>query len=173
MNEWIYRLARVLAWCGACVLVAMALLSVASIVGRAFSFAGLGPVRGDFELVEAGTALAVFCFLPWCHLRHGHAVVDLFWHAMPTALRHVLALASDALMLALWLLLTWRMAIATLEYRATGETTFILLMPVWWAYAAAWVPAALGCLVYLQRVLETAGLAQPPARYAAAGGASH
>ena len=49
----------------------IALMSVASIVGRALSGLGLGlgPVPGDFELVEAGTALAVFCFLPWCHLK--------------------------------------------------------------------------------------------------------
>ena len=40
-------------------LVLIALMSVASIVGRALSGLGLGPVPGDFELVEAGTALAV------------------------------------------------------------------------------------------------------------------
>jgi hypothetical protein len=54
-----------MAWFGAFVLVLLAAMSVVSIAGRALSGLGLGPVPGDFELVEAGTALAVFCFLPW------------------------------------------------------------------------------------------------------------
>ncbi len=53
-----------MAWFGSLVLVLIALMSVASIVGRALAGFGLGPVPGDFELVEVGTALAVFCFLP-------------------------------------------------------------------------------------------------------------
>ena len=67
---------------------------------------------GDFELVEAGTALAVFCFLPWAHLKRGHAVVDLFWRAYPPALQRLLDVAADLLMLGVWLLLVWRMALA-------------------------------------------------------------
>ena len=64
MSKIIYGTSRLLAWFGGCMLSALALLSVVSISGRALSVAGLGPVPGDFELVEAGTALAVFCFLP-------------------------------------------------------------------------------------------------------------
>ena len=65
MNKLIYGLSRAMAWFGSFVLVIIAVMSVASIIGRALSGLGLGPVPGDFELVEAGTALAVFCFLPW------------------------------------------------------------------------------------------------------------
>ena len=65
MSNTIYGLARLMAWFGAAVLTALAALTVASIAGRALSGFGLGPVPGDFELVEAGTALAVFAFLPW------------------------------------------------------------------------------------------------------------
>jgi TRAP-type C4-dicarboxylate transport system permease small subunit len=173
MNSFIYQLSRVLAWFGALVLAAMAVISVASIVGRSLTAFGLGPVRGDFELVEAGTALAVFCFLPWCHLRRSHAVVDMFWGAYPAALRRVLTALADLLMLVVWLLLTWRMGLATLEYRGTGETTFILLMPVWWGYAVSLVAAALGCLIYLWRALESLGLVQVPAGHAADGAGAH
>ncbi len=75
MSKLIYDISRWMAWFGAFVLTLLAAMSVFSIAGRAFSFAGLGPVPGDFELVEAGTALAVFCFLPWCHLKRAHADV--------------------------------------------------------------------------------------------------
>jgi hypothetical protein len=51
------------------------------------------------------------------------------------------------------------MGVAMLEYRANGETSFILHMPVWWGYAASFVPAAFGCVVGAWRLLETVGLA--------------
>ena len=158
MTRLIYATSRAMAWFGALVLALLAIISVVSIAGRAFAFAGLGPVPGDFELVEAGTALAVFCFLPWCHLRRAHADVTLFWHAYPPRLQRLLEILGDALMLAVWLLLVWRMGIATLEFRGNGEVSFILQMPVWWGYAASFVPAALGCLAYAWRLLETLGL---------------
>ena len=147
-------------------------MSVISIIGRALIPLGLAPVSGDFELVEAGTALAVFCFLPWCHLTRGHAVVDLFWKSYPPALRRGLDVLADALMLLAWLFLTWRMGVATAEYRDNGETSFILQMPVWFGYAASMVPAVFGCVAYLWRLLESLGLAFPPAAYAPVNGAS-
>lgn len=171
MGNAIYYLSRRLAWFGGAVLAAMALLSVLSIAGRALSRFGLGPVPGDFELVEAGTALAVFSFLPWCHLREGHATVDLFWKSYPAALRRGLAVASDAMMLVVWALLVWRMGLATGDYRDNGETTFILQFPVWWAYAASLVPAAFGCLAYTWRLLERVGLVAGPPAAPPAGGA--
>jgi TRAP-type C4-dicarboxylate transport system permease small subunit len=151
-----------MAWFGGAVLVLLALLSVTSIAGRALSGLGLGPVPGDFELVEAAAALAVFCFMPWAHLKRGHAAVDLFWRAYPAPMQRVLAIAADALMLGLWVLLTWRMGVAMLDYRANSEVTFILQFPVWWGYAASMVPAVLGCVAYAWRLLETLGLAQTP-----------
>jgi TRAP-type C4-dicarboxylate transport system permease small subunit len=148
----------------------IALLSVASIAGRALSGAGLGPVPGDFELVEAGTALAVFCFLPWAHLKRSHAAVDLFWGVYPPPFRRAFTLLADTLMLAVWLLLVWRMGLALEDYRSNAEVTFILQMPVWWAYAVSMLPATFGCLVYLWRLLEDLGLVAPRAGFGAAEG---
>lgn len=172
MTHPVYAAARAMAWFGACVLVLLALMSVLSIGGRALSGIGLGPVPGDFELVEAGTALAVFCFLPWAHLQRGHAVVDLFWRAYPAPLQRLLDVAADLLMLAAWVLLVWRMSVAMLDYRANAEVTFILQFPVWWGYAVSMVPAVLGCGIYAWRLLETLGLVRAPDLFAPAG-ASH
>jgi TRAP-type C4-dicarboxylate transport system permease small subunit len=170
MNNFIYGLSRAMAWFGAVVLTAIALMSVASIVGRALSGFGLGPVPGDFELVEAGTALAVFCFLPWCHLKGGHALVDMLWPMYPPAMKRVLIIVSDALMLIVWVLLTWRMSLAMGEYRHNNEVSFILQMPVWWGYAASMVPAMVGLVAYAWRLLESLGLARPPQGFVMAGG---
>ncbi|MGE0312785.1 MAG: TRAP transporter small permease [Lautropia sp.] len=167
MNRLIYALCRGLAWLGGAVLALIAALSVASITGRALSGAGLGPIPGDFELVEVGTALAVFCFLPWCHLSRGHAVVDLLWGRYPAALQRALDVLASALMLAAWLLLVWRMSLAMADFHANGEVSFILQMPTWWGYAASFVPAVIGCVAYAWRLLESLGLASPPAGFAA------
>jgi len=171
MSNLIYGASRLLAWFGAFVLTLLAVMSVVSIAGRAFSFAGLGPVPGDFELVEAGTALAVFCFLPWCHLKRAHADVTMFWQFYPRAMRTLMHLLVELLMLVVWCLLIWRMGVAMLEYRANGEVSFILQMPVWWGYAASFVPCVLGCVVYAWRLLETIGLVKPREGFAAAEGA--
>lgn len=171
MSKTIYRLSQWLAWFGALVLVTLAVMTVVSIAGRALSFAGLGPVPGDFELVEAGTALAVFCFLPWCHLKNGHAVVDMLWKAYPPAMQRVLEVLSDALMLVVWALLVWRMGIAMVDYHGNGEVSFILQMPVWWGYAASFGPAVIGCIVYVLRLLESLGLVRRPDGFTTAGSA--
>ena len=165
MSKFIYDVSRWMAWLGGAVLTLLAGMSVVSIAGRALSEFGLGPIPGDFELVEAGTALAVFCFLPWCHLKRSHADVGMFWHLYPPPIRNFLVVLADFLMLAAWGVLVWRMGVMMLEYRANGEVSFILQMPVWWGYAASFVPAAFGCLVYLWRVLESLHLATPPQGY--------
>ena len=170
MNKLIYGLSRVMAWFGSLVLVLIAVMSVASIIGRALSGFGLGPVPGDFELVEAGTALAVFCFLPWCHLKGGHAVVDMLWNSYPPGLQRALMVMSDALMFIVWLLLVWRMSVAMGEYRHNDEVTFILQMPVWWGYAASFPAAVIGVVAYGWRLLESLGLASPPQGFVMAGG---
>ena len=170
MSNFIYGLSRAMAWFGGVVLTLIALVSVASIVGRALSGYGLAPVPGDFELVEAGTALAVFSFLPLAQLRRGHASVDLFWSLYPVPLQRLLEGLADALMLTVWLLLVWRMGVAMLDYRANGEVTFILQFPVWWGYAASMPLAVFGCIVYAWRLAEDLGLARPPAHNLAAAG---
>lgn len=162
MNQFIYGVSRVLTWIGCAVLLALALMSVISIAGRSLSGLGLGPIPGDFELVEIGTALAVFCFMPWAHLQRSHAVVDLAWGLYPKPLQRLLIIASDLLMLALWSVLIWRMGIAMADYRANAEVSFILQTPVWWGYAISILPAVFGCVVYLWRLLEDLGLARPP-----------
>ncbi|MEM6897355.1 MAG: TRAP transporter small permease, partial [Pseudomonadota bacterium] len=66
VGRGIEALARTLAYLGGAILVALALMTLASIVGR---WVNTGPIRsiaGDYELVEAGVGIAVFAFLPWC-----------------------------------------------------------------------------------------------------------
>lgn len=142
--EW---LARLLAVLGGLALVAVTCLTVVSVTGRAFVRQGLGPVPGDFELVEVLTAFAVFSFLPWCQLRRGHATVDVFTRFLPERANRFIDLAAELLMTLVVVLIAWRLWHGLLEKRLYQETTFILQFPVWWGFAAAMVAAAVGVAV--------------------------
>ena len=173
MTTWVYRLSKWSAVVGGLVLCALTLMIVASVTGRALIGLGLGPVPGDFELVEAGTAVAVFFFLPWTYLRGGHATVDLLYMHLPTWSRRLVDVLSDLVMLVLWLALTWMLWEGMLEKREYAETTFILQMPVWWAYALCLVGSAIGCLAYISKTLILLGLARHPEGWPSDSIASH
>ena len=112
-----------------------------SVVGRALIFVGLGPIPGDFEIVEALTGFAVFCFLPYCQLVRGHAILDVFtnsWAPPRCAGSTRWPKSSLALVLAL---IAWRLTYGFLDKWRNGETSFILQFPLWWAYGACLLPA--------------------------------
>jgi TRAP-type C4-dicarboxylate transport system permease small subunit len=140
-------LARALAILGGVVLAVITVLTVVSIGGRAFIWAGLRPIPGDFELVEAGMGFAIFAFLPWCQLRRGHATVDLFTSLFPARVNRVIDLVTELLMTAVIVLIAWRLWYGMQDKIRYNETTFILQFPVWWGYAAAMAAAAVGVVV--------------------------
>ena len=142
--EW---LARALAILGGLVLVAITLLTVISITGRGFVRYGLGPIPGDFELVEAMTAFAVFSFLPWCQLRRAHASVDVFTNFLPDRVNRFIDLVSELLMTALIVLIAWRLWYGMMDKIRYQETTFILQSPVWWCFAAAMFAVSIAVIV--------------------------
>ncbi len=163
MIRLVYRAAEWLAYLGGVLLCILGLLIVVSVAGRALIKFGLGPIPGDFELVEMGTAIAVFFFLPWCYLKDGHAAVDLFYMHLPRWAQRGVSLGSDLLMLLVWLVLTWRLAISVGDKFREHETSFILAIPVWWAYAVCLFGASVGCLTYLAKNLVEIGLLRVPA----------
>lgn len=147
LSPFVVWLARLLALAGGLVLVAMTLVTVVSIIGRSLVPFGLAPVPGDYELVEAGAAFAVFAFLPWCQLNRSHATVDVFTSFLPDAANRVIDLVSEALMTFVVVLIAWRLLAGTIDKFNYRETTFILQFPVWWPYAICVAAAAAGILV--------------------------
>lgn len=147
VGDVIGRIAMVLAIVGGLALVALAALTVVSVTGRALLPLGLGPVPGDFELVEAGCAFAVFAFLPWCQFRRGHVTVDVFVARVGRRAHAALSLVGNVLLTLCALLIAWRLQAGLADKLSYGETTFILEMPVWYGYAAAIVGAWLFALV--------------------------
>lgn len=154
IGHLIHRIARVLAIAGGCVLVAMVVLTVVSVTGRGLTglAVGLGPVPGAFELVELGSAFAVFSFLPWCQLKRGHVTVDLFVGMLGERALLVAELLGDILIFSAAAVIAWRLWLGMMDKMRFGETTYILGLPLWWGYAAAQV----GALVFVAAAAFTA-----------------
>ncbi|MEI4472133.1 TRAP transporter small permease [Frigidibacter sp. MR17.24] len=130
--RWLALPVRVFAGIGGAVLLAMMLMTVASVVLRGT----LGrPIAGDFELVELASAIVIFCFLPICQMEGGNVVVDFFTTSASARVQHLLEALGDLLYLALAALLLWRSWHGAVEMRMYDEQTMVLRLPVWWSFA--------------------------------------
>lgn len=160
-------LSRGMAILGGVVLSLLILLTCVSILGRSLNgilhgdlmqsvmpgFAnwliaiGVGPVNGDFELVEAGVAFAIFAFIPLCQITAGHASVDVFANMFPAGVNRFLRMVIEIVFALVLILIAWRLYEGMLSKKSYGETSFLLEFPVWWAYAASLIGAAVSAIV--------------------------
>jgi len=167
MHTLIFGLARGLALIGGLVLVALIAITSVSIIGRmgatvaydafvsgnlgfladALIASGIGPVNGDFELVEMGIAFAIFCFLPWCQLTGGHASVDLFTSALPNRANRFLIFFWETVLALVIVVIAWRLGIGMSDKLRNGETTFLLQLPVWYGFAASFAVSIAAAVV--------------------------
>jgi len=147
MEKFVRQIANWSAAAGGVALVALILMTCISIAGRAFAFAGLGPVKGDFELLEAGTAFCVFAFLPICQLRAAHATVDVFTSPLPDKANRLLIAFWEIVYALVMALIAWRLYEGMITKLGNGETTFLLQFPIWWAFAGSLVPAVIAVIV--------------------------
>ncbi|MEY8838879.1 TRAP transporter small permease [Cribrihabitans sp. XS_ASV171] len=162
-------LARTLAIIGGLVLSALIVLTCISIAGRLLNGAfhgsfmqglapgfsqwmldlGVGPVNGDFELVEAGVAFAIFCFLPLCQITAGHASVDILVNSFPKGVNRFLRMVIETVFALVLCLIAWRLFSGMLSKLEYGETTLLLEFPIWWAYALSFIGALAAAIVGL------------------------
>lgn len=180
MQAIVERLARYFAVIGGATLTVLILLICASVLGRTLNsvlhadflqtfapgFAnwvlslGIGPINGDFEIVEAGIAFAIFSFLPICQLRGAHASVDIFTSILPASIFNVLRLVIEIIFAAVLFLLAYYLLLGGLSKLRSGQTTLLLEFPVWWSYAfsiiAMWVAAFTAAYVAGARAVEVA-----------------
>lgn len=119
---------------------------------------GVGPIRGDFELVEAAMAFSIFAFLAWCQVNSGHAAVDIFTRGLgPRATRILQALIEITFAVVLVLIaIKLHEGMEVQQRRRT--TTLLLQFPLWWSIFLALIPAylaaAVSCYMALVRSIE-------------------
>jgi TRAP-type C4-dicarboxylate transport system permease small subunit len=190
MQNLVTRIATAMALLGGLVLSGLIAMTCISILGRALNtmahggvLPGLfpdlaawlarraGPVTGDYELLEAGIAFAIFAFLPICQLRGGHATVDIFTSRLPARANRFLAAFWELALALVIVVIGWRLFLGFTDKLDNGQTTFLLQLPVWWAYGASFAAAAIAGLVgvycALARLIEGLGgraLMPPPPR---------
>ena len=167
MYALIKKLAQVMAVLGGLVLTLLVLLVCTSVLGRSVgtllhgtfmqsNFAdfsnwalavGIGAINGDFELVEAGIAFAIFAFLPLCQLSGSHATVDVFTSKFSRRTNQALQMISECLFALILGLIAWRLFAGMEAKQRYGETTFLLQFPIWWAYAASFSGAVIAAFI--------------------------
>ncbi|MEP4039114.1 TRAP transporter small permease [Pseudophaeobacter sp.] len=167
MLKWVERMARALAVFGGLVLTLLVVLTCVSVIGRGLNTlghsdalaaisagagemlitTGVGPLTGDFELVEAGIAFAIFAFLPICQLYGSHATVDIFTNALGRKVNRFITAFWEIVLTGVIILITVRLFAGLQSKLSYGETTLLLQFPVWWAFAASFLAATLASLV--------------------------
>ena len=151
VDKWLTRVAAVVAAVGGVILAGLALMTVASIIGRVLVplGVGLGPVPGDFELVEIGCAIAIATFLPWCQLKRGHVTVDILVDRFPPPVKGALTLAGNIVMTVAAALMARQLWIAAGEKFQYSETTMILQVPLGYGYMISAIGVAFFAVVCL------------------------
>ena len=167
MHVFMDRLARIFALLGGIVLSVLIIQTVLSIAGRSINSilhsdilqtmvpgltsallaTGVGPINGDFELVEAGMAFVIFAFLPLCQLHGAHASVDIFTAKLPPRANRFLRMIIEIVFAAIIVLIAVQLYSGMLSKLNSGQTTLLLQFPLWWAYALSLTGAFAGAIV--------------------------
>ena len=142
---------KLLALLGGAILSALVLMSVASIGGRMIG----RPIQGDFELVQFGCAVAIAFFLPYCQFSQGNIIVDFFTLRASPRTQNGLDALGAVLLAVVMALVAWRTGAAAVEMKAAGETSMIMSVPLWYAYALMTPAFALTALAGLHTAWRT------------------
>ena len=127
------RVARALAIIGGLLSVASALLVTTSVTLR---WLGLGSINGDFELVQIGVALSVFCFLPLTQARRGNIMVDTFTAWLPLRVQRAMDAFWDFVYAGFMALTAWCLMNGARDALASGLTSAMLGLNLWPVFAA-------------------------------------
>ncbi len=145
------RLCKLLAILSGLTLLAMAFMSLRSIIGRSFFDA---PLLGDFELVQFLCAGAVAMSLPYTHWISGHVIVDFFTANASPKLNAVLDGVANLLLAFFAGLISWRVGVGLLDLRSSFDASMLLEIPTWWAYTPLVPSFVLLSLTALYRAFE-------------------
>ncbi len=128
---------------GCVILVAMAGMTVVSVVGRAFFE---HPILGDVELVQLGCAVVVAAFLPYAQFKRANIIVDFFTTRASAHTQRRMDAFGTLLYTLVMVLLSWRVAVGGIDIHAAGERSMLMDLPLWATYAFM-VPGFVLCAV--------------------------
>lgn len=137
------RLCDASAAIGGVILVAMAAMTVVSVVGRAaFSH----PILGDVELVQLGCAVVVASFLPYTQFNRANIIVDFFTTGATARTQRRLDAFGTLLYTIVLALVCWRVAAGGIAIHEAQESSMLMNLPLWIPYALM-VPGLALCVL--------------------------
>ena len=126
-------LVNLLAAVGCLAIVAMALVTVADVVGRQFGW----PVPGAYDLVRLLGAVAIFCALPLTKAVKGHIAIEFFFQLLARPGRALVDSLIRILLAVLFALLAAELVRQGVIFRLGNEQTPTLHLPVFWIFFVA------------------------------------
>ncbi len=141
-------------------LLAVVVLLTAYSAAAGFFFAK--PLAGDFEIVQFGVAVAVFCFLPLTQLARANVIVDIFTVRAPPKAKRALDVLGALIAAAFAVLLLWRMSEGMADYYRHREITQIIGIPLWTAFPPMLLSLFLLLIAALLSAAEIVGLIRRP-----------
>lgn len=144
---------RGLAMLGGMVLLALVLMTTASVLGR---YLFRTPVPGDYEILGIGCGIAILFFFPYCEMASGNIKATFFTDNMAERWKQLLNIGAETLFFLMAALLTWRFVMGGLRRMADGQSYMYTQMPIWWAYIPATLAMGLLVVVSVYRVYDYA-----------------
>lgn len=131
LDRLLRRLCDISAAIGGAVLIAIACMTTASVIGRALFY---HPILGDIELVQLGSAVVVASFLPFTQMHRANIMVDFFTHKSSRRTQRHMDCLGCLLYTAVMALIVWRVAVGGVAMKENGERSMLMDLPLWWPY---------------------------------------
>lgn len=90
------------------------------------------PLPGAYDLVKMVAAVTIACALPYTTAVKGHVAVECLYLRLGRRGRVVSDTVGRLLMMALFSLFTWQLALYGAALRRSGEVSLTLQLPVFW-----------------------------------------
>jgi len=143
LHQAFHNVATWFAYAGGAIVASIGIMSAVSIIGRAL---WSKPIRGDFELVEIGIAIAGSLFMAYCQITAGNIFVDIFTIKASDRSKALMDKFGAILMGIMFALVGWRAAVGMIEMRQSGETSMLMGFPIWLGYVGVLPGIALAAL---------------------------
>jgi TRAP-type C4-dicarboxylate transport system permease small subunit len=128
------------------VLVALMLGTVADVAGRYFFNA---PILGVFDLTHFAVVIMVYLGMGYCTYYGAHAAIELLYNRLPAALAGLVSRLADLAGAVMFAIIAWRTGAAGLQVQDFGQTSQLLLLPL---YPLYWV-IVVGCVLVVAVLL--------------------
>lgn len=123
------------------VLLLLALLTTADVVGRYFFNA---PIIGVFDLTHFSVLIMVFLGLGYCGFRGGHVAIELLYDRLNRRTARILDRLINLIGCILFVVIAWQTVVQSIDVKEYGEASQLLLIPY---YPFYWL-LALGALLF-------------------------